>query len=59
LAFAEAVFYFQQIHIYFTAYMLLLTTGGNEMGEMLILTGILVGWVVLQKYILPRFGVST
>ena len=29
------------------------------MGEMLILTGILVGWVVLQKYILPRFGVST
>jgi hypothetical protein len=29
------------------------------MRDMLILMGILVGWVVLQKYILPRFGVST
>jgi hypothetical protein len=29
------------------------------MREMIILMGILVGWVVLQKYILPRFGVST
>jgi hypothetical protein len=29
------------------------------MKDMLILMGILVGWVVLQKYILPRFGVST
>ena len=29
------------------------------MREMMILMGILVGWVVLQKYILPRFGVST
>jgi hypothetical protein len=29
------------------------------MREILILMGILVGWVVLQKYILPRFGVST
>jgi hypothetical protein len=29
------------------------------MGDMLILMGILVGWVVLQKYVLPRFGVST
>ena len=29
------------------------------MREMIILMGILVGWVLLQKYILPRFGVST
>jgi hypothetical protein len=29
------------------------------MGDMLILMGILLGWVVLQKYVLPRFGVST
>jgi len=29
------------------------------MREILILIGILVGWVVLQKYILPHFGVST
>jgi len=29
------------------------------MREILILIGILVGWVVLQKYILPHFGVTT
>jgi hypothetical protein len=29
------------------------------MKEMLIMLGILVGWVVLQRYILPSFGVST
>jgi len=29
------------------------------MRELLILMGILVGGVLLQKYILPRFGVST
>jgi hypothetical protein len=29
------------------------------MADMLILMGILAGWVVLQKYVLPRFGVST
>jgi len=29
------------------------------MREILILMAILVGWVVLQKYILPRLGVST
>jgi len=29
------------------------------MREIVILMGIVVGWVVLQKYILPRFGVST
>jgi hypothetical protein len=29
------------------------------MGDILILMGILVGWVVLQKYVLPSFGVST
>lgn len=29
------------------------------MNDMLMLIGILIFWVVLQKYILPRFGVST
>jgi hypothetical protein len=29
------------------------------MKDVMIMIGILVFWVVLQKYILPRFGVST
>ena len=29
------------------------------MNDILILIGFLVFWVVLQKYILPRLGVST
>jgi hypothetical protein len=29
------------------------------MTELLLLIGVLVGWVVLQKYILPRLGIST
>lgn len=29
------------------------------MRDFLILAGILVGWVVLQRYILPRLGVQT
>ena len=29
------------------------------MNDVLLLIGILVFWVVLQKYILPHFGVST
>lgn len=29
------------------------------MNELLLLIGFLVIWVVLQKYILPRLGVST
>lgn len=29
------------------------------MSDLLLLIGVVVGWVVLQKYILPRFGVST
>jgi hypothetical protein len=29
------------------------------MKDMMILIGILVFWVVLQKYILPRLGVQT
>jgi hypothetical protein len=29
------------------------------MRDMLIMTGIVAGWFVLQRYILPRFGVST
>ncbi len=29
------------------------------MNDLLMLIGILVVWIVLQKYILPRLGVST
>lgn len=29
------------------------------MNDVLLLIGIIVFWVVLQKYILPRLGVST
>jgi hypothetical protein len=29
------------------------------MNDLLILIGFLVFWIVLQKYILPRLGVST
>ena len=29
------------------------------MKELLILVGILVFWVALQRYILPRFGIQT
>jgi hypothetical protein len=29
------------------------------MKDLLILGGIVVGWFVVNKYILPRFGVST
>jgi hypothetical protein len=29
------------------------------MKDVMVMIGILVFWVVLQKYILPRFGVST
>jgi hypothetical protein len=29
------------------------------MKDMLLLIGILIFWIVLQKYILPRLGVST
>ena len=29
------------------------------MSDMMVLIGILVFWIVLQKYILPRLGVST
>jgi hypothetical protein len=29
------------------------------MNDLLVMIAILVCWVVLQKYILPRFGIST
>jgi hypothetical protein len=29
------------------------------MNDLMLLIGILVFWVVLQKYILPRLGIST
>jgi hypothetical protein len=33
--------------------------GGTAMKDILLLAGFLLFWVVLQKYILPRFGIST
>lgn len=29
------------------------------MSDLLVMIGVLIFWVVLQKYILPRLGVST
>jgi hypothetical protein len=29
------------------------------MKEILILVGFVVGWILLMKYVLPKFGVST
>lgn len=29
------------------------------MSDLLVLLGVAVGWLVLQKFILPRLGVST
>jgi hypothetical protein len=29
------------------------------MGDLLILLGIVAGWYILQKYILPRLGIAT
>lgn len=34
-------------------------TGGETMRDLLILVGVVVFWIVLQKYILPRFGIET
>lgn len=34
-------------------------TNGARMMEVLIPLGILVGWFVLQAWVLPRFGVKT
>jgi hypothetical protein len=33
-------------------------TGGKAM-EFLIPLGVLVGWIILQAWVLPRFGVKT
>jgi hypothetical protein len=33
--------------------------GGDTMKELLLLIGFLAFWIVLQKYILPRLGIST
>ena len=34
-------------------------SGGEPMKEILLLAGVFVFWVALQRYILPRFGVET
>lgn len=34
-------------------------TIGKAMGNVLIIIGILVGWVLLTQVILPKFGVPT
>jgi hypothetical protein len=31
----------------------------GEMKDLLLLIGIVVFWIVLQKYVLPRLGIST
>jgi len=31
----------------------------NNMKEILILVGLVAGWIVLMKYVLPKFGIST
>ena len=36
-----------------------IAAGGDGMKDLLLFIGFLVFWVVLQKYILPRLGVST
>jgi hypothetical protein len=36
-----------------------MNAGGNNLKSVLLVVGIVVIWFVLQKYILPRFGVST
>jgi hypothetical protein len=36
-----------------------MTTKGGTAMEFLIFLGILAGWIVLQAWILPRFGVKT
>jgi hypothetical protein len=33
--------------------------GGNDMKDLLLVLAIVAVWFVLQKYILPRLGVST
>lgn len=33
--------------------------GGAQMKDILILVGVFAGWIVLQKYILPRLGINT
>jgi hypothetical protein len=33
--------------------------GGNNMKSVLLIIGFIIFWIVLQKYILPHFGVST
>jgi len=48
-----------RFYIYFPEYMIVLLTGGETMKDLLLLIGFLVFWVVLQKYILPRLGIST
>jgi len=33
--------------------------GKSNMSEVLIMLGIIGGWIVLQAFILPRFGIDT
>jgi hypothetical protein len=45
--------------IYFPEYKIEFRTGGKTMKDLLVLIGFLAFWIVLQKYILPRLGIST
>ena len=35
------------------------TKGKQSMTEYLIMIGVIVGWIALQMWILPRFGIQT
>jgi len=37
----------------------LIKSGGVAMKDVLILVAIIVGWFVLNRYVLPKFGVKT
>jgi hypothetical protein len=37
----------------------LIKNGGVAMNDVLILVAIIVGWFVLNRYVLPKFGVKT
>jgi len=47
------------MYMHFIEYMVGLLQEVVQMTDLLIMAGIIGGWVVLQKYILPRLGVST
>ncbi len=45
--------------MHFSEYVVGWSAGGTEMRDLLLIGGIVAGWFVLQRYILPRLGVPT